>query len=162
MLSTPKHRSWGRPPVPKPGIPKYAMRAFLASRKINPKRKFWAGYPCGQPSIKRVSECVWLETQEAPQNGKNVHGFQVTTPICHINDTWLTRLPTKGASQRYAVLARYPLKTRQNACDTPFCDTISEGCGAIWGGILHWVAECRGGPIRRNRYPFAAAAARAG
>ena len=32
-----------------------------------------------------------------------------------------------------AILARYPMKTRQNACDTPLCDTISKGYCAIWG-----------------------------
>ena len=40
-----------------------------------------------------------------------------------------------------AILARYPLKTRQNACDTPLCDTISKGYCAIWGGISHWATE---------------------
>ena len=35
-------------------------------------------------SINRVSEWLWLENQEAPQNGQNVHGFPVRTPICHI------------------------------------------------------------------------------
>ena len=39
-----------------------------------------------------------------------------------------------------AILAQYPMKTRQNACDTPFCDTISKGYCAIWGGISHWAA----------------------
>ena len=28
-----------------------------------------------------------------------------------------------------------PMKTRQNACDTPLCDTISKGYCAIWGGV---------------------------
>ena len=46
--------------------------------------------------------------------------------------------PQKGIS---AILARYPLKTRQNACDTPLCDTISKRYWAIWGGISHWAAE---------------------
>ena len=40
-----------------------------------------------------------------------------------------------------AILARYPMKTRQNACDTPLCDTISKGYCAIWGGISHWAAK---------------------
>ena len=35
-------------------------------------------------SINRASEWLWLENQEAPQNGQNVHGFPVRTPICHI------------------------------------------------------------------------------
>ena len=35
-------------------------------------------------SIKRGSIWLWLETQERPQNGQNVHSFQVRTPICHI------------------------------------------------------------------------------
>ena len=30
------------------------------------------------------SNWLWLETQENPQNGQNVCGFQVRTPICHI------------------------------------------------------------------------------
>ena len=41
--------------------------------------------------INRASEWLWLETEEAPQNGQNVHGFQVRTPICHC--TCFTRLP---------------------------------------------------------------------
>ena len=41
-------------------------------------------FSIGIYSINRASEWLWLETQEAPQNGQNVHGFQVTTPICHI------------------------------------------------------------------------------
>ena len=41
---------------------------------------------------------------------------------------------TKGASES-AMLARYPMKTRQNACDTPLCNTISKGYCAIGGGI---------------------------
>ena len=40
-----------------------------------------------------------------------------------------------------AILARYPMKTRQNACNTPLCDTISKGYCAIWGGISHWAAK---------------------
>ena len=36
-----------------------------------------------------------------------------------------------------------PYETRQNACDTPLCDTISKGYCATWGGILHWVAKIR-------------------
>ena len=35
-------------------------------------------------SINRASEWLWPETEEAPQNGQNVHGFRVRTPICHI------------------------------------------------------------------------------
>ena len=42
-----------------------------------------------------------------------------------------------------------PYKTRQNACDTPLCDTISKGYCAIWRGISHWATKlaarsCRG------------------
>ena len=48
-----------------------------------------------------------------------------------------------------AMLARYPLKTRQNTCDTPLCDTISKGYCAIWGGISHWSAKWR--PQKRLR-----------
>ena len=35
-------------------------------------------------SINRASAWLWLENQDAPQNGQNVHGFPVRTPICHI------------------------------------------------------------------------------
>ena len=42
-----------------------------------------------------------------------------------------------------AILARYPMKTRQNACDTPLRDTISKGYCTIWGGggISHWATK---------------------
>ena len=40
-----------------------------------------------------------------------------------------------------AILTRYPKKTRQSACDTPLCDTISKGYCVIWGGISHWAAK---------------------
>ena len=35
-------------------------------------------------SINRDSDWPCLETHESPQDGQNVHGFQVRTPICHI------------------------------------------------------------------------------
>ena len=35
-----------------------------------------------------------------------------------------------------------PYETRQNACDTPLCDTVSKRYCAIWGGISHWAAKC--------------------
>ena len=34
-----------------------------------------------------------------------------------------------------------PHENKANGCDTPFCDTISKGYCAIWGGILHWAAK---------------------
>ena len=40
-----------------------------------------------------------------------------------------------------AILARYPMKTRQMGCDTPLCDTISKGYCAIWGGISQWASQ---------------------
>ena len=46
--------------------------------------------------------------------------------------------PKRGIS---AILAQYPMKTRQNACDTPLCDTISKGYCAVWGCISHWAAK---------------------
>ena len=42
--------------------------------------------------------------------------------------------PQKGGIS--AILARYPTKARQNACDTPLCDAISKGYCTIWGGYL--------------------------
>ena len=35
-----------------------------------------------------------------------------------------------------------PYEKKENACDTPLCDTISKGYCAIWGGISHWAAKC--------------------
>ena len=52
-----------------------------------------------------------------------------------------------------AILARYPMKTRRNACDTPTCDTISTGYCAILGGISHWAAKgiwCASSNARRS------------
>ena len=40
-----------------------------------------------------------------------------------------------------AILARYPMKTRQMGAIPPLCDTISKGYCAIWGGISHWAAK---------------------
>ena len=34
-----------------------------------------------------------------------------------------------------------PYENKAKACDTPLCDTISEGYCAIWGGISHWAAK---------------------
>ena len=34
--------------------------------------------------VNRAPDWLWLEMQETPQNGQNVPGFQVRTPICHI------------------------------------------------------------------------------
>ena len=34
-----------------------------------------------------------------------------------------------------------PYENKQNACDTPLCDTISKAYCAIWGGISHWAAK---------------------
>ena len=34
-----------------------------------------------------------------------------------------------------------PYENKENACDTPLCDTISKGYCAIWGGISHWAAK---------------------
>ena len=38
----------------------------------------------GSYSINRASEWLWQEAQDTPQNGQDVHGFQVRTPVCHI------------------------------------------------------------------------------
>ena len=47
--------------------------------------------------------------------------------------------PSKGGIS--AIRAWYPMKTRQNACDAPLCDTISKRYCAIWGCISHWAAK---------------------
>ena len=41
-------------------------------------------FSIGIYSINRTSELLWLKLQQTPQNGQNVHGFPVRTPICHI------------------------------------------------------------------------------
>ena len=51
-------------------------------------------------------------------------------------------LPKRGIS---AILARYPMKTRQIGAIPPLCDTISKGYCAIRGCISHWAAKCMGG-----------------
>ena len=43
-----------------------------------------------------------------------------------------------------------PYETRQNACDTPLCDTISKGYCMIWGGISHWAAKSPKKPWERR------------
>ena len=45
-----------------------------------------------------------------------------------------------------AILARYHMRTRQNTCDSPLCDTISKEYCAIWGGVS------RTGLLRSVRY----------
>ena len=37
-----------------------------------------------------------------------------------------------------------PYENKENACDTPLCDTISKGYCAIWGCISHWASKGRG------------------
>ena len=34
-----------------------------------------------------------------------------------------------------------PFENKENACNTPLCDTISKEYCAIWGGISHWAAK---------------------
>ena len=41
-------------------------------------------FSTGISSINRTFKCLWLKTRQTPQNGHNVHRFQVRTPICHI------------------------------------------------------------------------------
>ena len=41
-------------------------------------------FSIGIYSINRASKRLWLETPKSTQNGQNVHGFQVRTPICRI------------------------------------------------------------------------------
>ena len=49
--------------------------------------------------------------------------------------------PTKGYLSNTCAI---PFKTKQNACDTPLCDTISKGYCAIWGCLSHWSAKVTG------------------
>ena len=52
-----------------------------------------------------------------------------------------------------AILARHHMKTKQNTCDTPLCDTISQGYCAVWGGISHWAAKSVPKPSGREARP---------
>ena len=46
--------------------------------------------------------------------------------------------PTKGYLSDTCAI---PFENKEKACDTPFCDTISKGYCAIWGGISHWATK---------------------
>ena len=52
-----------------------------------------------------------------------------------------------------AILARYPVKTRQMGAIPPLCDTISKGDRAIGGGISHWAAKGVTEPVRLGWHP---------
>ena len=41
-------------------------------------------FSTGTSSINRTFKWLYLKTRQTPQNGQNVHRFQVRTPICHI------------------------------------------------------------------------------
>ena len=43
-----------------------------------------SGFSIGIYSTKKGFDWPCLDTPEGPQDGQNVHGFQVRTPICHI------------------------------------------------------------------------------
>ena len=51
-------------------------------------------------SIARGSDWLWQETQETPQNGQDVHGFQVETPICHISEVSKRGWRTEGVGAK--------------------------------------------------------------
>ena len=47
-----------------------------------------------------------------------------------------------------AILARYPMKTRQMGARPPSANTISKRYCAIWGGISHWAAKQSHRPLK--------------
>ena len=65
------------------------------------------------------------------------------------------RYPPPHKKGILAILARYPMKTRQSACDNPLCDTISKGYCAIWatqGRPI--VAQCSATPANVAATPL--------
>ena len=57
------------------------VKRHIPSTCLDASRKWFS---TGIFGINRASGWLWLEIQETHQNGQNVHGFQVRTPICHI------------------------------------------------------------------------------
>ena len=53
----------------------------IPSTCLDASRKWFSP---GIYSINRASGWLWPENEETPENGQNVRGFQVKTPICHI------------------------------------------------------------------------------
>ena len=83
------------------------------------------------------------ETTSAIPPYRALWGFGCLKRACEVE----VRYPPhkRGIS---AILARHHMKTGQNACDTPLCDTISKGYCATWG----WVS--RAGPLRKSYQKF--------
>ena len=67
----------------------HPAKNFGQALQILEKQAFWHGHAARTSTEKPRSEKLRaefsypIETQETPQNGKNVHGFQVRTPIYH-------------------------------------------------------------------------------
>ena len=67
-------------------------------------------------------------------------------PLCRVFPPWRAFAkwrcdsppPQKGYLSDTCAI---PYENKENACDTPLCDTISKGYCAIWGGISHWAAK---------------------
>ena len=57
------------------------VKWHIPSTCLDASRKWFSTGIC---SMNRTSEWLWLESEETLENGQNVHGFQVRTPICHI------------------------------------------------------------------------------
>ena len=57
------------------------VKWHIPSTCLDASRKWFS---TGISSINRTFKWLCLKTRQTPQNGQNVHSFQVRTPICHI------------------------------------------------------------------------------
>ena len=64
-------------------------------------------------------------------------GCDTPPPFLSLSPLESMRRQKVHLSDTYAI----PIKTRQNARDTPLCDTISKGYCSIWGSISHWASK---------------------
>ena len=96
-----------------------------------------SGFSTGIYSINRASEWLWLETH---QNGQNVQGMQVRTPICHIVP--VSRAHEGGylnvmlKTQRYQAMAgSRPLLGRALSCTIAFSDKTTKHIHVTWKSL---------------------------
>ena len=103
-------------------------------------------FPAFPPNL--VSDTARLSQRYLPIAGYGVFGVS-TWPIgCDTPSPFSERFPLESMRSGgaipplkrgiSAILARYPMKTRQTGCDAPLCDTISKGYCANRGLSRTW------------------------